>query len=86
LQLDDFMFYPANSGITNLELDLVAKKYQQCDLCRVRQSKTHSTKQIIGIQPNLDLMNRLGLARFVNYNREFVASKFVKVVIMHFWD
>ena len=41
------MLYITNSGITNLEPDLIVESYQQCDMGRVRQGKTRSTMQII---------------------------------------
>ncbi len=36
------------------------------------------------IQSNSVITNRLGLAKFVRYNREFVVSKFVNVLNMDF--
>jgi hypothetical protein len=36
------------------------------------------------IQSNSVITNRLGLIRFVCYNREFVVSKFISVVNMDF--
>ncbi len=43
------MKYITNSGITNLEPDLLEESKKQCEIFRVGQGKTRSTMQIITI-------------------------------------
>ncbi len=43
------MKYITNSGIINLEPNLLEESYEQCEIFRVGQGKTCSTMQIITI-------------------------------------